>query len=152
MPYVIKSAEPLSVHPGEVIHYTYIVINNDILFGIEVNFIEDTVLGIVWSGSQGIPFGGSEEFTFDKIADCTTITNKARANYNIPEISENNFTEFSNEITVICTPVPTWKDIAQAINTKEDSEILNALMQGNHTHEEIHALRCVKYAKIIDLI
>ena len=42
--------------------------------------------------------------------------------------------------------------IPQAINTKEDVEILNGLTQGNHAWEEIHALRCVKFAKIIDLI
>ena len=40
----------------------------------------------------------------------------------------------------------------QCINTKEDVEILNGLTQGNHAWEEIHALRCVKFAKIIDLI
>lgn len=43
------------------------------------------------------------------------------------------------------------KDIKEAINSKEDFEILNGLTQGNHAYEEIHALRCVKYAKIIDL-
>ena len=40
----------------------------------------------------------------------------------------------------------------QAINTKEDVEILNGLMQGNHAYEELHTLSCVKIAKIIDLI
>lgn len=42
--------------------------------------------------------------------------------------------------------------LAEAINTKEDVEVLNGLTQGNHAWEEIHALRCVKYAKIIDMI
>lgn len=41
---------------------------------------------------------------------------------------------------------------SQAVNTKEDLELLNGVTQGNHAWEEIHALRCVKYAKIIDLI
>jgi len=40
----------------------------------------------------------------------------------------------------------------QAINTKEDVEVLEALFMGNHTYEEKAALRQVKMAKLIDML
>ena len=42
--------------------------------------------------------------------------------------------------------------IEQAINTKEDVEILESLFAGSNAYVENHALRCVKLSKIIDLI
>ncbi|DAZ85563.1 TPA_asm: hypothetical protein [Altiarchaeum virus] len=41
--------------------------------------------------------------------------------------------------------------IAQAINTKEDYEVLNGLFMGNHEAEEDHALRNLKFGKIVDM-
>jgi hypothetical protein len=41
---------------------------------------------------------------------------------------------------------------AQAINTKEDYEILNGLTLGNKTYEEKETVRTVKVAKIIDML
>ena len=40
----------------------------------------------------------------------------------------------------------------QAINTKEDLEVLNGLTQGNHAWEELHVLRCIKQAKFNEMI
>lgn len=42
--------------------------------------------------------------------------------------------------------------LAEAVNTKEDVEVLNGLTQGNRAWEEDHALRCVKLGKIIDML
>ena len=42
--------------------------------------------------------------------------------------------------------------INQAVNTKEDYEILNGLTIGNKTYEEKETVRTVKVAKIIDML
>ena len=40
----------------------------------------------------------------------------------------------------------------QAVNTKEDVEVLEALFLGNHTYEEKATIRQVKLAKLVDMI
>jgi len=48
--------------------------------------------------------------------------------------------------------VYTQENVVQAINTKEQAEILNGLFQGNHLYESIATERMVRLAKIIDML
>lgn len=40
----------------------------------------------------------------------------------------------------------------QAINTKEEAEVLNGLFMGNYLYEERKTIRDVKLSKLIDMI
>ena len=151
-PQITKSADKESVNPGEIVTYTYEVYNAN-PEDIWLQGIIDNVLGLVFEGNIKINSGTGYSVEFSRAADCTTITNRAKAFGSYDELGQEQYTSYwSNEITVICTPSPDWRDIAQAVNTKEDVEVLNGLTQGNHAWEEIHALRGIKVAKILDLI
>lgn len=46
----------------------------------------------------------------------------------------------------------TQENVAQAINTKEQAEVLNGLFLGNHVYEEQATIRQNKLAKLIDML
>lgn len=46
----------------------------------------------------------------------------------------------------------TQENVDQAINTKEQAEVLNGLFLGNHTYEEFTTIRQNKLAKLIDML
>ena len=81
MPYITKTADILNTHPGDVVTYTYTFFNDHFLLPATVNRIEDDYFGDIWVGVQLVLAGQNHSWTHQRTADCTTITNRARAYY-----------------------------------------------------------------------
>lgn len=81
MPYLVKSVNMTDTHPGDIVIYSYTFHNDHAILPATVTKIEDDYFGDVWVGVQIVLAGMSHTFTYQRTADCTTITNRARAHY-----------------------------------------------------------------------